>query len=216
MVDDMRSALVARAEAYPWGLAEEVTIDGFPTDRPVGADTAVVAIGSYLADRAAGCVAAVTTARLRDHAVVYAASISPCGSIPATIVPAAGATALVPVALVDGAAFARWHTTTRADSEDLIDVTASLEPRGVRALAPSSRSGPLVVNGQPLRLAELPTIGTRYAAAFQGGLLALLHLSCAASGEAYAAFVQDLATSTARRAEICRRLAEGLQTRCRS
>ncbi|NBB70401.1 MAG: hypothetical protein GVY33_08770 [Alphaproteobacteria bacterium] len=100
---------------------------------------------------------------------------------------------------------------------DLIELHGAVEVDDValerEVLSYRSRYGPLRVDGRALRLAEVPTVGTRFGAAYQSGVLALLHHHFADSGEIYAAFVGDLVASSTRREEIMAALAGGVATR---
>ena len=112
MSDDLIYSIVNEAEGYPYDLREEAFVfrDGlaqpFEPDLTTGR-TAVLAIGSNGAPRRLArkfgedAVVPVLPARLRDHAVVYAAAVTSYGSVPATLIDAPGATALVSVTFLD-------------------------------------------------------------------------------------------------------------------
>ncbi|MFW5834764.1 MAG: hypothetical protein ACOCYE_11780, partial [Pseudomonadota bacterium] len=100
--------VVARAESYPYDLREEAFVFRAGRAHPfedglLGGRTAVLAIGSngapqrLLTKLAMEDTVPVLAARFANHAVVYAASITSYGSVPATFVEAPGATALVAV-----------------------------------------------------------------------------------------------------------------------
>ena len=229
MSEELIYSVVDEAEGYPYDLREEAFVfrDGgaqpFQPDLTAGR-TPVLAIGSNGAPRRLArkfgedAVVPVLPARLKDHAVVYAAAVTSYGSVPATLVAAAGATALVSVTFLDDRQLevmnaseqvGRNYDLVRLDGAVDVD-EAMLAPD---VLAYRSRFGPLRVDDQPVRLAEVPTVGTRFGAAYQSGMLALLHHHFADTGEIYAAFVGDLVTSAARREEIMAGLAAGLSTR---
>ena len=229
MPDDLSYTIVNEAEGYPYDLREEAFVfrDGsaqpFQPDLTYGR-TAVLAIGSNGAPQRLarkfgdGAVVPVLPARLKDHAVVYAAAVTSYGSVPATLVEAPGATALVALTFLDDDQLAIMNATEHVGRNyDLVDLDGAVDaddaPVHAGVMAYRSRYGPLRVDGQPVRLAEVPTVGTRFGAAYQSGMLALLHHHFALTGEIYAAFVGDLVASTARREEIMAVLAQGLRTR---
>jgi hypothetical protein len=229
MPDDLIYSIVTEAEAYPYDLREEAFVfrDGLP--HPFQADlttgrTPVLAIGSNGAPRRLArkfgedAVVPVLPARLKDHAVVYAAAITSYGSVPATLVEAPGATALVALTFLDDRQLEVMNVTEHVGRNyDVMRLPGAVEvddaPFGGEVTAYRSRFGPLRVDGQPVRLAEVPTVGTRFGAAYQSGMLALLHHHFAQPGEIYAAFVGDLVASSARREEIMGELARGVATR---
>lgn len=229
MPDDLSYAVVSTAEAYPYDLREDAFVfDGGATRAfdvgLTGDRTAVLAIGSNGAPQRLArkfgedAVVPVLPARLKDHAVVYAAAVTSYGSVPATLMEAPGATALVALTFLDDAQLAIMNATEYVGRNyDLVSLPGPFEvdeaaPVG-EVLAYRSRYGPLRVDGRPVRLAEVPTVGTRFGAAYQSGMLALLHHHFAAPGEIYAGFVGDLVASSARREDIMAVMAEGLVTR---
>jgi hypothetical protein len=229
MSEELIYSVVDEAEGYPYDLREEAFVfrDGgaqpFQADLTAGR-TPVLAIGSNGAPRRLArkfgedAIVPVLPARLKDHAVVYAAAVTSYGSVPATLVEAAGATALVALTFLDERQLEIMNATEHVGRNyDLVRLDAAVEAEdgavdgGV--LAYRSRFGVLRVNGQAVRLAEVPTVGTRLGAAYQSGMLALLHHHFAYPGEIYAAFVGDLVVSSARREEIMAALARGVETR---
>jgi len=229
MPDDLSYTIVTEAEGYPYDLREEAFVfrngstQPFETTLTAGR-TAVLAIGSNGAPQRLArkfgpdAVVPVLPARLKDHAVVYAAAVTSYGSVPATLVEAPGATALVAVTFLDAHQLEIMHATEHLGRNyDLVHLDGAIEvddaPLAGDVLAYRSRYGPLRVDGQPVRLAEVPTVGTRFGAAYQSGMLALLHQRFAAPGEIYAAFVGDLVASSARREEVMAALARGVETR---
>jgi hypothetical protein len=230
MPDDPNYTIVTEAEGYPYDLREDAFVfrhglaDAFQPDLTAGR-TPVLAIGSNGAPQrlarkfGADAVVPVLPARLRGHAVVYAAAVTSYGSVPATLIEAPGATALVAVTFLDDRQLDVMHATEQLGRNyDLIALDdGAVEVDDValvrEVLSYRSRYGPLRVDGQPLRLAEVPTVGTRFGAAYQSGVLALLHHHFADSGEIYAAFVGDVVASSTRREEIMAALAGGVATR---
>ncbi|TVQ32460.1 MAG: hypothetical protein EA356_13315 [Geminicoccaceae bacterium] len=225
--------LVARAESYPYDVRDDAftfragRADPFEPDLLAGR-TAILAIGSNgaplrLTTKFGGVdeIVPVMSARLANHAVVYAATITGYGSIPATFVPAAGATALVALTFLTDDQLARMHASEALGQHyELVDVTASVQPETPWAamgtvLAYRNLFGPLHVNAQPLRLAEVPTVGTRFGAAYQSGLLTLLHHHFGRPDETYAGFITDLVANLPRRLAIRDAMGEGLMTRPR-
>ncbi len=229
MPDALTYRIVSEAEAYPYDLREDAFVfrggltHPFETGLTAGR-TPVLAIGSNGAPRrlarkfGADAVVPVLPARLRDHAVVYAAAITSYGSVPATLIEAPGATALVALTFLDERQLDVMNATEQLGRNyDLVALPGAIDvdEGGLdrEVLAYRSRFGPLRVNGQAVRLAEVPTVGTRFGAAYQSGMLALLHHHFARPGEIYAAFVGDLVVSVARREEIMAGLAAGVETR---
>ncbi len=228
---DLDYQIVERAEGYPYDLREEAFVFKNGEVQPydfaeLRQRTPVVAIGSNASPRRLAskfgdeAVVPVRPAQLRDRAVVYAAAVTIYGAIPATITEVPGATALVAVTYLDDAQLRRMNATESLDRNyELVDVGRSVmiddEPIAGRVLAYRSLYGPLRINGQPVRLAEVPTVGTTFGAAYQSGMLALLHQRFAAPGEIYASFIGDLVASPERRAEIMAQLAAGLSTKPR-
>jgi hypothetical protein len=229
MPDDLSYTVVTEAEGYPYDLREEAFVFRDGLAQPFQADltcgrTAVLAIGSNGAPQRLArkfgpdALVPVLPARLKDHAVVYAAAITSYGSVPATLVEAPGATALVALTFLDDRQLELMNAAEHLGRNyDLMHLAGTVEVDDVpftgEVLAYRSRYGPLRVDGQPVRLAEVPTVGTRFGAAYQSGVLALLHQRFAAPGEIYAAFVGDLVASTTRREEIMAVLARGVTTR---
>jgi len=229
MPDDLTYGVVSRAEAYPYDLREEAFVfkGGLAQpfeDRLTAGRTPVLAIGSNGAPQRLAhkfgdeAVVPVLPARLHDHAVVYAAAITSYGSVPATLVEAPGATALVSLTFLDDAQLEVMHVTEQLGRnydfvalQDVVATDGSTLPGQV--LAYRSRYGPLRLDDRPLRLAEVPTVGTTFGAAYQSGVLALLHHRFARPGEIYAAFIGDLVATASRRDEIMRAMVDGLETR---
>jgi len=229
MPDDPSYTIVTEAEGYPYDLREDAFVFRHGLAQPFQPDltaarTPVLAIGSNGAPQrlarkfGADAVVPVLPARLRGYAVVYAAAVTSYGSVPATLMEAPGATALVALTFLDDRQLDVMNTTEQLGRnydlvrlDDAVDVDHVALEREV--LSYRSRYGPLCVDGRPLRLAEVPTVGTRFGAAYQSGVLALLHHHFADSGEIYAAFVGDLVASSTRREEIMAALAGGVATR---
>ncbi len=221
--------VVRLAESYPYDLRDEAFVFRGGEVHPFDADLLaerhpVLAIGSNGAPQrltakfARDEAVPVLSARLMDHAVVYAATVTSYGSVPATFVPVRGAVALVAVTLLTDDQLERMNASESLGANyELVDVTGVVmtEPplaAGATVLAYRSLHGPLTVNGQPLRMAEVPTVGTRFGAAYQAGLLTLLHRRFGRPGEAYADFVTDLVASSTRRLELRQRMQSGLAT----
>ncbi|MEO1091586.1 MAG: hypothetical protein AAFX81_13205 [Pseudomonadota bacterium] len=227
-MEESYAGLVALAEGYPYDLREEAFTfrggEAQPFDTDLLLDrTAFLAIGSnaapqrLLAKFGHDEIVPVIPARLADHAVVYAATVTGYGSIPATIVVAPGAVALVSVTfLTDGQVATMDESEAVGERYERIDLTEATQietgPFVGPVVAYRSLLGALLVNDQPLRLAEVPTVGTKFGAAYQTGVLALLHLTFAQPGEAYASFVGALVGSPGRREEIASALRLGLRT----
>ncbi len=220
--------IVETAEGYPYDLREEAFAfrDGAtsPLDASLLADrTPVLAIGSngaptrLAAKFGPEAIVPVVPAQLKDHAVVYAAAITSYGSVPATLLPSPGATALVSVTFLDDSQLEIMHASesvgrnyevmTLRDCVAIDDRPPVGEILGYRSVY-----GPLKVNGQPVRVTEVPTVGTRFGGAYQSGVLALLHHRFAEPGEIYAAFIGDLVASPERRQRLMAALAEGIAT----
>ena len=223
--------VVALAESYPYDLRDEAFTfrDGqvHPFDEGLLAQRrAVLAIGSNGAPQrltakfARDEAVPVLAAQLANHAVVYAATVTSYGSVPATFVPVTGAVALVAVTLLTDAQFERMNESESLGANyELVDVSDAVttEPlwSGGPVWAYRSLFHPLRVNGQPLRMAEVPTVGTRFGAAYQSGVLNLLHRRFGRPGEDYSAFVTDLVASPERRLALRGALQAGVETRQR-
>lgn len=221
--------IVERAEEYPYDLREEAFVFRDGEVHPYDVDelanrTPVVAIGSNASPRrlaskfGAGAVVPVRPAELRHRSVVYAAAITSYGAVPATLTEVPGALALVAVTYLDDTQLERMHASESLDRNyELVDVgrLVVIDGKSVAGsvLAYRSLYGPLRIDGKPVRLAEVPTVGTQLSAAYQSSMLALLHRHFAAHGEIYAAFIGDLVGSPERRAGIMAELKVGLSTK---
>lgn len=227
MADELYS-IVDMAETYPYDLREDAFV--FKNGAPHPFDgtelkgrTPLVAIGSNGSPKRLAmkfgddAVVPVKPAQLMDHAIVYAAAITSYGSVPATLVEMSGATALVAVVYLDRAQIEVMHASESVGRNyEVIDlgthVIVDEAPLPAPVLAYRSLYGPLRVNGQAVRLAEVPTVGTPLGAAYQSGILALLHHQFADRGEIYATFIGDLVASPERRGAIMASLATGIAT----
>jgi len=229
MPDDPSYRIVTEAESYPYDLREDAFVFRHGLAQPFQPDltaarTPVLAIGSNGAPQrlarkfGTDAVVPVLPARLHGYAVVYAAAVTSYGSVPATLIEAPGATALVALTFLDDHQLDVMNASEQLGRNyDLVRLDGAVEVDDLalerEVLSYRSRYGPLRVDGRPLRLAEVPTVGTRFGAAYQSGVLALLHHHFADTGEIYAAFVGDLVASSARREEIMATLAGGVATR---
>ena len=228
MSEELIYRIVEEAEGYPYDLREDAFLFQAGETRPhepahLEGRTPVLAIGSNGAParlaRKFGpdAVVPVVPAQLHDFAIVYAAAVTSYGSVPATLVEAPRATALVAVTYLDEAQLQVMHGTEHLGRNyELVElggrITTDDGPVAGPVLAYRSLYGALRINGTPVRLAEIPTVGTPFGAAYQSGVLALLHHRFADPGEIYAAFIGDLVAAPARRARIMAAMAEGLNT----
>jgi hypothetical protein len=228
MSEDLIYRIVERAEGYPYDLREDAFLFQGGETRPheparLEGRTPVLAIGSNGAPARLAtkfgpdAVVPVVPAQLHDFAIVYAAAVTSYGSVPATLVEAPGAAALVALTYLDAAQLEVMHRTEHVGRNyELVTLDGRITTDDAAVTGPvlayRSLYGPLRVNGQPLRLAEIPTVGTPFGAAYQSGVLALLHHRFADAGEIYAAFIGDLVASQARRELVMTAMAEGLDT----
>ena len=118
-----RSTSLARAFGYPYPapagdfLLRDGAVHPLEPDLPLGDRVAVLGVGSNRAPeqlrRKFGdqAVVPVTTARLRDHDVVYSAHMASYGSIPATLIASPGTTVTVALNWLTTAQLRRMHET---------------------------------------------------------------------------------------------------------
>lgn len=107
----------------------------------------------------------VTRAILRDHAVVYSAHLASYGALPATLARHPGSVAWVFVTWLDEAQLLQMHASEGVGaSYDLVrlhDAPVDDEVLGrlAEVVGYVSRAGALLHGRQPIRVAEIPTVG---------------------------------------------------------
>lgn len=112
-----------------------------------------------------GATIPVTRAMLHDHAVVYSAHLASYGALPATLAHHPGSIAWVFVTWLDEAQLRRMHASEGVgETYDLARLPdAAVEDELMGRLGDVagyvSRAGALLHGHQPIRLAEIPTIG---------------------------------------------------------
>jgi hypothetical protein len=145
---------------------------------PLASRTAVLAVGSNAAparleEKRDGRPVPVFRARVRDHSAVFSAHVSRYGAIAATLVRDPGAECHLHVTMLDAGQL------DEVDRSEGNYARAAVDPGavevGVTEVGPveryASRLGPLLVDGAPVRLAEIPgaspTLGARTQAEMQ-------------------------------------------------
>ena len=189
LIDD---ASIKHAEGYPFDVPDSSYrfSDGVvcEVDSDIDGRTPVLALGSNAAPAqlarkfgAEGGSINVSRAILKDYAVVYSAHYSTYGSLPATLSASEGATTYVFVTWLDDQQLERMHESealgVNYDFEVLQDIEVDVEGHGVlgEAAAYVSRSGPLYLRGQPIRLAEVATTNCPIPALIQPAMLRCAH-----------------------------------------
>ncbi|MGF1477010.1 MAG: hypothetical protein ACFB6S_15805 [Geminicoccaceae bacterium] len=222
-------ALIARAENYPFDLLDEpFALTAGQVDRVLqaidGDRVAVMAIGSNASPSrliekfgSDDQPLFVVPARLRDRAVVFSAHLTGYASMPATLVERAGAQAAVAMTFLTPRQLERMHLseslghsyTFETIDPALVDLDVGVVPEKVYVY--ESVSGPLRIDGNCVRLAEVATLGSGLPALYQRTMLRLIqkHLEPELT---YPAFLGRVVGSSEYRAAVRQRLAEGLQT----
>lgn len=156
----------------------------------------------------------VSQAILFDHVVVYSAHFTRRGVLPATIHRFAGGACLVAITWLDEAQLARMHETQAlgvnydyVERDDL-----SIEHDGDPLESPRvglyvSRFGPLLHEGAPIRLAEVPSYNCPLPALTQPAALRFAHRRVA-PGTSFTAFMQQIVEDAGYRETCCRKLAQ--------
>jgi hypothetical protein len=151
-----------RADAYPFGRAEgsfflnggDVELPGGPPLLAYGANASPERLAAKLGPRAR--VAALAGV-LRGWAIVHSNHVSPYGAVPATLVPAAGASAAVHVLLLgDPAPLDVTEPNYHRRRLTGLDLEVERLGRLDAVDAYVSKWGPLEVGGQPVPLGSMP------------------------------------------------------------
>jgi hypothetical protein len=141
----------------------------------------------------------VTRAIVYDHAVVFSAHLAAYGAVPATLVPHRGSCCWVfvtwlaetqmPILHASEGIGDRYDYVTLEGTRIVDEFAGPLRSVGVYV----SRSGPLLHQRAPIRVAEVPTTGCQLPALIQRGVLRWVHRRLAPLMD-YACFVRRLTT----------------------
>ncbi|MEO1016185.1 MAG: hypothetical protein AAFY56_00615 [Pseudomonadota bacterium] len=213
---------VQHAQAYPFDQRDTGYIyrDGIVHEGPFELEgrIAVAAAGSngspsQLKRKFGECPESipVTTALIRNHAVVYSAHLTRYGSLPAALWPVAGAIVGVAVTWLNPDQLVQMHETEAlGDNYDFAAFAsddAVLEPPAKPTKTHYYRSvrGPLLHQRQPIRLAEIWTGNSALPAMTQPAALRHVHRKLETS-LAFDEFLENIITDPAYRRDCIRRM----------
>ncbi|MGN6587439.1 MAG: hypothetical protein ACTHKT_08220 [Solirubrobacterales bacterium] len=157
------AAILKRALSYPYAAPERSYLyragaaEELPDDLHLGGRAPLLSYGAnaspeVLALKLAalpGEAVPVLRAELEDFDVVYSAHVSPYGAVPATLVESPGTVA--PVFVLHPTAEQRALLTATEVNYDLVEVNGTAAYR--------SKHGPLAIDGSPVALAAVRSVG---------------------------------------------------------
>jgi len=216
---------IARALGYPYPapsgdyLYRDGGVEAFDDGMTLSGRVPVLAIGSNRAPEQLrrkfgdNALVPVTSARLRDHDVVYSAHMASYGSIPATLAPSPGTRVGVSLTWLTPHQLERMHETEAIGVNYDYGVARDLEidigpgRPNVPVGCYLGRRGALAMNGAPTALWEVEAAGRVFSSAPQSETLARVHEEYG-RGESFENWLNALIVDRDARARLTERLAE--------